>query len=130
MAVIIFGFWNVPGVRNCINPLKLFTIGWHELCHIIAVRPSLATTLTITHTCHNARAGNPNWWPNPKNYHRPARRRRDNRRRRKPNIRTLCRVYWIHTSWGFVCPRWLGHTRCKNHELRAWGWSGDAFGSC
>lgn len=58
MAVIIFGFWNVPVVRNCINPLKLFTyvgyfvasrhmticnplhrIGWHELCHIAAVRP-------------------------------------------------------------------------------------------
>lgn len=37
MAVIIFGFWNVPIVRNLINPLKLFTIGWHELCHIIAV---------------------------------------------------------------------------------------------
>lgn len=37
MAVIIFGFWNVPVVRNVINPLKLFTIGWHELCHISAV---------------------------------------------------------------------------------------------
>ncbi|KAF8661268.1 hypothetical protein AX16_001370 [Volvariella volvacea WC 439] len=36
MAVIIFGFWNVPIVRNFINPLKLFTIGWHELCHITA----------------------------------------------------------------------------------------------
>ncbi|KAF4569824.1 hypothetical protein EYR40_008804 [Pleurotus pulmonarius] len=34
MSVVIFGFWNVPGVRNIINPLKLFTIGWHELCHI------------------------------------------------------------------------------------------------
>lgn len=21
-----------------INPLKLFTIGWHELCHIVMVR--------------------------------------------------------------------------------------------
>lgn len=40
MAVVIFGVWNVPLVRNLINPLKLFTIGWHELCHIIAVRPS------------------------------------------------------------------------------------------
>lgn len=37
MAVIIFGFWNVPVVRNVINPLKLFTIGWHELCHVSAV---------------------------------------------------------------------------------------------
>ena len=37
MAVVIFGFWNVPVVRNLINPLKLFAIGWHELCHICAV---------------------------------------------------------------------------------------------
>ncbi|ESK94900.1 hypothetical protein Moror_14067 [Moniliophthora roreri MCA 2997] len=36
MAVVIFGFWNVPGVRNLINPFKLFTIGAHELFHIIA----------------------------------------------------------------------------------------------
>lgn len=34
MAVIIFGFWNVPVIRNLIYPLKLFTIGWHELCHV------------------------------------------------------------------------------------------------
>jgi hypothetical protein len=38
MSVIMFGFWNVPIVRNFINPLKLFTIGWHELCHVFAVR--------------------------------------------------------------------------------------------
>ena len=38
MAVIVFGFWNVPIVRTLINPLKLFTIGWHELCHVCAVR--------------------------------------------------------------------------------------------
>lgn len=37
MAVVIFGFWNVPVVRTLINPLKLFTIGLHELCHITAV---------------------------------------------------------------------------------------------
>lgn len=36
MAVVIFGFWNVPGVRHIINPLKLFTIGAHEMFHIIA----------------------------------------------------------------------------------------------
>ncbi|KAI0367055.1 hypothetical protein BV20DRAFT_971167 [Pilatotrama ljubarskyi] len=33
-AVVIFAFWNIPGARVVINPLKLFTIGWHELCHI------------------------------------------------------------------------------------------------
>lgn len=26
-AVVIFAFWNIPGARNLINPLKLFTIG-------------------------------------------------------------------------------------------------------
>ena len=36
-AVVIFAVWNIPAVRNLINPFKLFTIGWHELCHIIAV---------------------------------------------------------------------------------------------
>ncbi|EDR14681.1 uncharacterized protein LACBIDRAFT_305551 [Laccaria bicolor S238N-H82] len=48
MAVIIFGFWNVPVVRNCINPLKLFTIGWHELCHIAAAILSGGRILKIT----------------------------------------------------------------------------------
>jgi len=48
MAVIIFGFWNVPVVRNLINPLKLFTIGWHELCHITAAILSGGRILKIT----------------------------------------------------------------------------------
>ncbi|KAJ7634127.1 peptidase M50B-like-domain-containing protein [Mycena polygramma] len=47
-AVVIFGFWNVPGVRHCINPLKLFTIGWHELCHITAAILSGGRILKIT----------------------------------------------------------------------------------
>ncbi|KAF7356705.1 hypothetical protein MVEN_01005200 [Mycena venus] len=47
-AVVIFGFWNVPGVRNCINPLKLFTIGWHELCHIAAAILSGGRILKVT----------------------------------------------------------------------------------
>jgi len=51
MAVIIFGFWNVPVVRNVINPLKLFTIGWHELCHISAVSmPPSFSCLVMTTT--------------------------------------------------------------------------------
>ncbi|TFK32787.1 peptidase M50B-like-domain-containing protein [Crucibulum laeve] len=48
MAVVIFGFWNVPIVRNCINPLKLFTIGWHELCHVIAAILTGGRILKIT----------------------------------------------------------------------------------
>ncbi|KAJ6621355.1 peptidase M50B-like-domain-containing protein [Mycena sp. CBHHK59/15] len=48
MAVIIFGFWNVPVVRALINPLKLFTIGWHELCHISAAIFSGGRILKVT----------------------------------------------------------------------------------
>ncbi|KAI1796633.1 peptidase M50B-like-domain-containing protein [Ganoderma leucocontextum] len=33
-AVVIFAAWVMPGARILITPLKLFTIGWHELCHI------------------------------------------------------------------------------------------------
>ncbi|EJF64240.1 peptidase M50B-like-domain-containing protein [Dichomitus squalens] len=33
-AVVIFAAWVMPGARMIITPLKLFTIGWHELCHI------------------------------------------------------------------------------------------------
>lgn len=36
-TVVIFAVWNIPAVRNLINPLKLFAIGWHELCHIMVV---------------------------------------------------------------------------------------------
>ena len=53
--MIIFGVWNIPGARNLINPLKLFTIGWHELCHIAAVRrilclPSLTQLARVAYT--------------------------------------------------------------------------------
>ncbi|KNZ74557.1 hypothetical protein J132_06511, partial [Termitomyces sp. J132] len=48
MAVIIFGFWNVPVVRNLINPLKLFTIALHEFCHISAAVISGGRILRIT----------------------------------------------------------------------------------
>ena len=37
-AVILFGLWNIPGARVIINPLKLFAIGWHEVCHAALVR--------------------------------------------------------------------------------------------
>ncbi|KAJ3769922.1 peptidase M50B-like-domain-containing protein [Lentinula raphanica] len=48
MAVVTFGFWNVPGIRHLINPLKLFTIGAHELCHIIAAIISVGRILRMT----------------------------------------------------------------------------------
>ncbi|KAH8832636.1 peptidase M50B-like-domain-containing protein [Flagelloscypha sp. PMI_526] len=48
MAVVIFGFWNVPVIRTLINPLKLFTIGFHELSHVIAAILSGGQILKIT----------------------------------------------------------------------------------
>lgn len=47
-AVVIFAFWNIPGARNLINPLKLFTIGWHELCHITLAILTGGTILKVT----------------------------------------------------------------------------------
>ncbi|EGN96597.1 hypothetical protein SERLA73DRAFT_58655, partial [Serpula lacrymans var. lacrymans S7.3] len=47
-AVVIFGVWNIPGARTLINPLKLFTIGWHELCHIVAAILTGGSILTVT----------------------------------------------------------------------------------
>ncbi|KAG8744194.1 hypothetical protein FRC10_010660 [Ceratobasidium sp. 414] len=34
--VVISAVWHIPGARTLINPLKLFTIGCHELCHMVA----------------------------------------------------------------------------------------------
>ncbi|KZP16643.1 hypothetical protein FIBSPDRAFT_957884 [Athelia psychrophila] len=47
-AVVIFGVWHIPGARVLINPLKLLTIGWHELCHIIAAVLTGGTILKVT----------------------------------------------------------------------------------
>jgi hypothetical protein len=40
--VLAIPFWFLPGARTVIAPLKLFVIGWHELCHMLAVRTSLS----------------------------------------------------------------------------------------
>ncbi|THU99121.1 hypothetical protein K435DRAFT_508685 [Dendrothele bispora CBS 962.96] len=48
MSVVIFGFWNVPGIRNIINPLKLFTIGLHEFCHMVVALFTGGRILRIT----------------------------------------------------------------------------------
>ncbi|CAE6454659.1 unnamed protein product [Rhizoctonia solani] len=34
--VVISALWHIPGARTLINPLKLFTVGWHELSHMAA----------------------------------------------------------------------------------------------
>ncbi|TRM65303.1 peptidase M50B-like-domain-containing protein [Schizophyllum amplum] len=48
MAVVIFGLWNVPVVRKLLNPLKLFTIGLHELFHIFLTILSGGRILKVT----------------------------------------------------------------------------------
>ncbi|KAG2136135.1 peptidase M50B-like-domain-containing protein [Suillus cothurnatus] len=47
-AVVIFGIWNIPVARTLINPLKLFTIGWHEFCHIVAAVLTGGTISSVT----------------------------------------------------------------------------------
>ncbi|TDL23771.1 hypothetical protein BD410DRAFT_787052 [Rickenella mellea] len=47
-SVVIFALWNIPGARNILNPLKLMTIGWHELCHMAAAILTGGTILSIT----------------------------------------------------------------------------------
>ncbi|THH07010.1 hypothetical protein EW146_g9445 [Bondarzewia mesenterica] len=45
---MIFAFWNIPGARLLINPLKLFTIGWHELCHAMMAILTGGTIISMT----------------------------------------------------------------------------------
>jgi hypothetical protein len=47
-AVVIFAVWNIPGVRVLIGPLKLFTIGLHELCHIVAAVLTGGTVTSVS----------------------------------------------------------------------------------
>ncbi|KIY52942.1 hypothetical protein FISHEDRAFT_31636, partial [Fistulina hepatica ATCC 64428] len=48
MIVLTFGCWNVALVRKIINPLKLFTIGLHELFHISTAILSGGRILRVT----------------------------------------------------------------------------------
>lgn len=45
---VVFAIWNAPVVRNIIIPFKLFTIGWHELCHTIMAILTGGTVIRIT----------------------------------------------------------------------------------
>ncbi|TFY80881.1 hypothetical protein EWM64_g3134 [Hericium alpestre] len=47
-TVVLFGVWNIPGVRLLINPLKLFAIGWHELCHVVVAIMTGGSILKLT----------------------------------------------------------------------------------
>jgi hypothetical protein len=47
-VVVIFAFWHLPGVRIFLNPLKIFTIGIHELSHVVAALLTGGTVLSIT----------------------------------------------------------------------------------
>ncbi|OSX64282.1 hypothetical protein POSPLADRAFT_1054898 [Postia placenta MAD-698-R-SB12] len=47
-TVVIFALWVIPGARVLINPLKLFTIGWHEFCHIVAAVMTGGSVVKVT----------------------------------------------------------------------------------
>lgn len=141
MAVIIFGFWNVPVVRNLINPLKLFTIGWHELCHIAAVgNPHTHRVFSFIRRCLKSLflshlvldwvlAGDPIWRQNTQNHHRSQCGRRYDSRGRDSRVRA---VGWLHRvnafRWG-VRTGGVGYISGKDPELCPWSGFGVAFGA-
>jgi len=45
---VVAVFWNLPIIRAVINPLKLYTIGWHELCHIVVAIVTGGSVLSIS----------------------------------------------------------------------------------
>jgi len=45
---VVAVLWNLPVIRAVINPLKLYTIGWHELCHIVVAIISGGSILSIS----------------------------------------------------------------------------------
>lgn len=47
-TVVIFALWVIPGARVIITPLKLFTIGWHEFCHIVAAVLTGGTVVKVS----------------------------------------------------------------------------------
>lgn len=126
MAVIIFGFWNVPVVRNLINPLKLFTIGWHELCHISAV--CIQALVVFLHVLIVS-TGNPHRWTNTQNHYRPPCRRGNNRRRRCTRLCSVIGLYWLDiTRWG-VYSRRMEHISGQSVELCVGSWARTSSGS-
>lgn len=46
--VLVIPFWFLPGARTIISPLKLYVIGWHELCHMIAAILSGGKVTSVT----------------------------------------------------------------------------------
>ncbi|KIJ55320.1 hypothetical protein M422DRAFT_23924 [Sphaerobolus stellatus SS14] len=47
-VTLVFAVWSVPIIRLVITPIKLFTIGWHELCHALAGIFTGGSVLRIT----------------------------------------------------------------------------------
>ncbi|KAG8900226.1 hypothetical protein FRC01_010213 [Tulasnella sp. 417] len=46
--VLVVPFWFLPGARTIIAPLKLYVIGWHELCHMLAAMLSGGKVTSVT----------------------------------------------------------------------------------
>ncbi len=126
MAVIIFGFWNVPVVRNFINPLKLFAIGWHELCHISAVCTRAPRVLFVL-VMQNAQRfafplhilGYPHWRAHTQNHDRSACRGSDDRGGRQSVVHAFGGIHRLNAAWRRVYTGRLGHFGGEGHELCA-----------
>jgi hypothetical protein len=118
-AVVLFGLWTIPGARLIINPLKLFAIGWHELCHAILVRPPLFSPhgvrpprLTAQPTVGDIDRRNDH-----AHVDRSHNGRIHHRAGRSPALDPLCRLHRLHAPGRPVPPRRFRHARGQNSQF-------------
>jgi hypothetical protein len=124
-AVVLFGLWTIPGARLLINPLKLFAIGWHELCHAILVRsppysfPGVHTPRLTSRPTVGDIDG--------RNDHAHVDRSHNgwihHRARWPSSFDPLCRLHRFHAIGRFVHPWRLRHACVQNPQLRCWHWA-------
>jgi hypothetical protein len=133
MAVVIFGFWNVPGVRNFIIPLKMFSIGLHEMCHVIAVSilshafrscPSHVPLCPLGKTGYNYRR------IRTKDNNRPSHRRMYDCRRRVADIHTLIRIHRLRFVGRTIRACRMGHAGSESDEFCARSWVDTTAETC
>jgi hypothetical protein len=116
-TVVIFAVWNIPAVRNVINPLKLFTIGWHELCHIIVVSDFHPGVYCQNPQRIVAYPGGSNWRNDSASIYRSERWWMHQGRRRLSTSHSRCGLYRVNVPWCGLRLGGLRHACIENNEL-------------
>lgn len=131
--VVILALWNLPGARVVINPLKLMTIGWHELCHITAVR----STTSLLHSAGAHRSyrlfpsiGNIHGRDSSKCNNRSESRRVYSSRGRRTNSYSRSRLRWFNFVWRWIRSCRIRHARRKGRQLLLWNWTASTPHPC